>query len=256
MYQPAPSLRDRAVPLAAVILIHLGIGYALLNMSGAGVTLANESGLVIFDVFVPPPPPPPPPPPVVEQQQQAEQAKPKETEGAASPKNIKSKATPVVAPRPRIELPDVSPVIAAVTPSTGAAATTGASDVVGPGTGAGGSGTGTGSGGSGSGSGGGGSGGVPTRPTVIEATKLTSRDYPREAIRAWPRNGRVFVAVRVQLDGRATDCKINRSSGNPGIDADTCRLVMAKVRFTPARDERGRPYVDWYGYVQEPSGRW
>jgi protein TonB len=91
---------------------------------------------------------------------------------------------------------------------------------------------------------------------VIEATKLTSRDYPREAIRAWPRNGRVFVAVRVQLDGRATDCKINRSSGNPGIDADTCRLVMAKVRFTPARDERGRPYVDWYGYVQEPSGRW
>jgi protein TonB len=91
---------------------------------------------------------------------------------------------------------------------------------------------------------------------VIERTKLTSRDYPPEAIRAWPRGGRVFVAVRVQLDGRATDCKINRSSGSPGVDADTCRLVMAKVRFVPARDEQGRPYVDWYGYVQEPSGRW
>jgi hypothetical protein len=31
---------------------------------------------------------------------------------------------------------------------------------------------------------------------------------------------------------------------------------MAKVRFTPARDEQGRPYVDWYGYVQQPAGRW
>jgi len=255
MYQPTPTFRDRAGPLAAVILIHLGIGYALLNLSGAGATLVDESALAIFDLFVPPPPPPPPPP-VIEQQREAQKAKPKKDEGAASPKNIQSKATPVVAPKPRIELPDVTPVIAATTPSTGAAATTGASDVVGPGTGAGGTGTGTGSGGSGSGSGGGGRGGVPSRPTVIESTKLTSRDYPPAAIRAWPRNGRVFVAVRVQLDGRATDCKVNRSSGSPGIDADTCRLVMAKVRFTPARDENGRPYVDWYGYVQEPSGRW
>jgi len=254
MYQPTPTLRDRAGPLAAVILLHLGVGYALLNLSGAGAGLADETGLAIFDVFVPPPPPPPPEP--VEQVEQPQQAKPKADEGAASPKNIRSKATPVVAPEPRIELPDVSPVVAAVKPSTGSEATTGASDVVGPGTGAGGTGTGTGSGGAGSGSGGGGSGGTPTRPTVIESTKLTSRDYPREAIRAWPRGGRVFVAVRVQLDGRATDCKVNRSSGVPGIDADTCRLVMAKVRFTPARDENGRPYVDWYGYVQQPAGRW
>jgi protein TonB len=254
MYRPAPTFRDRAGPMAAVVLLHLGIGYALLHLSGATTRAMPDSGLAIFDIVVPPPAPPPPP--VVEQQREAQDARPKKDEGAASPKNIESKATPVVAPKPRTELPDVSPVIAAVTPSTGSAATTGASDVVGPGTGAGGTGTGTGSGGAGNGSGGGGGGGTPTRPTVIESTKLTSRDYPREAIRAWPRGGRVFVAVRVQLDGRATDCKVNRSSGVPGIDADTCRLVMAKVRFTPARDEQGRPYVDWYGYVQQPAGRW
>ena len=99
-------------------------------------------------------------------------------------------------------------------------------------------------------------GAAAARRAAREATKLTSRDYPPEAIRAWPRGGRVFVAVRVQLDGRATDCKINRSSGSPGVDADTCRLVMAKVRFVPARDEQGRPVVDWYGYVQEMTGRW
>jgi protein TonB len=255
MYRPAPTFRDRAGPLAAVVLLHLGIGYALLNLSGTGAALlGEETGLSVFDVIVPPPPPPPEP--VVEQEEKPQEAKPKNSEGAASPKNIQSRATPVVAPEPRIEHPAPSPVVAATKPSTGSAATTGASDVVGPGTGAGGIGTGTGSGGSGSGSGGGGSGGIPTRPTVIEGTKLTSRDYPPAAIRAWPRGGRVFVAIRVQLDGRATDCKINRSSGNTGVDADTCRLVMERVRFTPARDENGRPYVDWYGYVQEPRGRW
>lgn len=255
MYRPTPTLRERAGPLSAVVLFHIGLGYALLNLSGTGGDgLATQTDLAIFDVISPPPPPPPTP--EVEPQREPQEAKPKQAEGAASPKNIASKATPVVAPSPRIELPAPSPVVAANIPSTGANATSGASDVVGPGTGAGGSGSGTGSGGSGSGRGGGGSGGIPTRPSVIEGTKLTSRDYPPAAIRAWPRGGRVFVAIRVQLDGRATDCKINRSSGSVGVDADTCRLVMAKVRFTPARDENGRPYVDWYGYVQEPSGRW
>ncbi|HEU4877448.1 MAG TPA: hypothetical protein VFT07_06350, partial [Sphingomicrobium sp.] len=195
MYRPAPTFRERAGPMAAVVLLHLGIGYALLHLSGATTRAMPNSGLAIFDVVVPPPAPPPPR--VVEQQREAQDARPKKDEGAASPKNIESKAISVVAPKPRIELPDVSPVVAAVTPATGSAATTGASDVVGPGTGAGGTGTGTGSGGAGSGSGGGGGGGTPTRPTVIESTKLTSRDYPREAIRAWPRGGRVFVAVRV-----------------------------------------------------------
>jgi protein TonB len=258
MYQPTPTLRERAGPLAAVLLIHAAIGYALLNLSGAGRELAERADLAIFDVIVPPPPlaEPPPPPPPVEVRPEPLQAKPEE-EGAAAPENIRSEATPVVAPKPRIVLPAPSPVVTAVKPAQGAGPTHGAGDVVGPGTGAGGTGTGTGSGGSGSGRGGGGvGGGPPSRPLVVEATKLTSRDYPPAAIRAWPRGGRVFVAIRVQLDGRATDCKINRSSGNPGVDADTCRLVMEKVRFIPARDEQGRPYVDWYGYVQEPSGRW
>ena len=71
-----------------------------------------------------------------------------------------------------------------------------------------------------------------------------------------PRVQRVYVAVRVQLDGRATDCKVNRSIGDPAIDAATCRLVEQKVRFRPAVDENGRPYVAWYGYVQYPVGRW
>lgn len=250
MYRPIPSNRDRALTIVAVVLIHAGLAYAFLNLSGTLRTIEEQTDLQIFDIANPPLPP------IVEELPEPEKAKPKEDEGAASAKNIESKATPVVAPKPRVIIPAKPPIVAAPTPNIGAAPTQGASPVPGPGTGAGGTGTGTGSGGSGRGTGGGGTGGTETRPSVIEQTKLTARDYPSGALRAWPRNGRVLVAVRVQLDGRGTDCKINRSSGNRGVDADTCRLVMAKVRFNPARDRDGRAYVDWYGYAQEPVGRW
>lgn len=250
MYRPATSPRDRAATIIAVALIHVGLGYAFLNLSGTLRAIEEQTDLQIFDITNPPPPPP------IVELPQPEKAKPKEEEGAASARNIESKATPVVAPKPRVIVPATPPIVATPTPNTGAAPTQGASPVPGPGTGAGGSGTGTGSGGSGSGTGGGGSGGEGTRPTVIQATTLTSRDYHPSIRRNWPRGGRVFVAVRVQLDGRATDCKINRSIGDPVIDSETCRLVEQKVRFRPALDENGQPTVAWYGYVQYPIGRW
>jgi protein TonB len=178
-----------------------------------------------------------------------EQAKRKE--GAAAPKNIESHASPVVAPKPKIVLPVHNPVVAAPVPKQGSDPSQGAAPVPGPGTGAGGAGTGVGSGGSGTGPGGGGFGGEGTRPSLA-SPYLTGRDYPRSLLEMWPRGARVFVAVRVQIDGRATDCKINRSSGVPGIDMETCRMVETRLRFRPARNGRGEPYVAWYGYVQYP----
>lgn len=249
MYQARPSPRDRAATLALVVGIHAAIGFALITLSGNVREALPEDVVQMFDVVVPLPPPPPP---VVEKLPEPEQAKPKEDEGAASAKNIKSRATPIAAPKPRIQLPIPQPMPATATPNTGSESTQGAS-TPGSGTGAGGQGTGTGSGGSGSGSGGGGSSGG-TRPTVVQSTTLTMRDYSPASRRNWPRGGRVFVAVRVQLDGRATDCKVNRSIGNPSIDAETCRLVESKVRFRPAVDGNGRPYVTWYGYIQAELG--
>ena len=120
-------------------------------------------------------------------------------------------------------------------------------------TGAGGVGTGTGSGGSGRGSGGGGSGGVATRPSVVRG--ITNRDYPDDVSRYWPRGGAVFIAVRVLPNGRATDCKINRSIGIPAIDQWTCRLVEERAVFRPATDASGRPVAAWYGYIQREVGR-
>ena len=248
MYRSRPSPRDRAAALALVVAIHVALGFALVNLSGNVREALPQDVVEMFDVIVPLPPPP-----VVEKLPEPEQAKPKEDEGAASAKNIKSRATPVVAPKPPILLPILQPMPATTTPNTGSDTTQGASNAPGTGTGAGGQGTGTGSGGSGSGSGGGGSGGG-TRPTVVQGTTLTMRDYSAAARRNWPRGGRVFVAVRVQLDGRATECKVNRSIGDPAIDAETCRLVETRVRFRPAVDGNGRPYVTWYGYIQADVG--
>lgn len=244
MYRPQASRRDRLGAIALVIAVHAGLLLALLRANGSIDMGPIQPDLRIFDVTDPPPPPP-----VIEQKAK-EQPKPKEKEGASSPKNIKSQASPVVAPKPRIEMPLKPPVVASPTPAEGTDRTQGASDRPGPGTGSGGVGNGTGSGGAGNGSGGGGSGGgsgprLASRP-------LTERDYPGAMRRNWPPGARVMVAVRVQLDGRATDCKVNQSSGDPLIDAETCRLVQGKLRFRPAVDGDGRPYVAWYGYMQYP----
>ncbi len=253
MYQPAPTLRDRAGSLAAVVLIHLGIGYALLHLSGADVELARQADLAIFDIAVETPPPPPPPPPEIEQQQ-PRQARPKQDEGAASPANIRSRATPVVAPEPRIVLPAPSPIVATTTPATGTAATTGASDVAGPGTGAGGAGTGTGSGSGGAGDGGGARGLGESRARLLTPA-LTRRDYPDVLYRRWPRGGAIFVIVRVGADGVPLSCRVARSFGDQALDSETCRLAVERFRFEPGRDERGRPVADFFGYRQQDNGR-
>ena len=248
MYEPRLNRRDRAVTLAMVAAIHVTLAFVLINISPAAREQLPEEVVEMFDVTEPPPPPEEE---VVELQPEPEQDAPREEEGAASAENIRSQATPIAAPRPPIQLPIPPPMPVSSTPRQGSDPTQGASDRPGPGTGAGGVGTGTGSGGSGSGTGGGGSGGQGTRPALITPS-LSRRDYPDEVSRFWPRSRDAFVAVavRVQLDGRGTECKINKSSGVPAIDQWTCRLVETRLRFRPATDDRGRPVVAWYGYIQ------
>ena len=247
MYEPRPSTKDRITTFAAVVAIHGALAFVLINISPDARRQLPEEVVEMFDVTEPPPPEEE----LIVEQVQAPDDAPREEEGAASAENIRSQATPVAAPRPPIQLPIPPPLPVSQTPREGSDPTQGASNRPGPGTGAGGAGTGTGSGGSGSGTGGGGSGGQGTRPTLITPS-LSRRDYPPEVARYWPRSREAFVAVavRVQLDGRGTDCKINKSSGVPAIDQWTCRLVETRLRFRPATDDRGRPVVAWYGYVQ------
>ena len=243
MYRSNLDRRDKGGAIAAVIAVHAVLLFALLHISGK-VDLADpQSVLRVFDVGQPPPPPPPPP--------RQQQPKPKEKEGASAPNNIKSEATPVVAPKPKIETPPVQKIVASDTPREGTAPTQGASDVRGPGTGAGGAGSGTGSGAGGSGSGGGGGAAVP----VSLVRGISGRDYPSAIQRSWPRGGVVYLRLRIEPNGRPSRCDVMRSFGNSSIDQWTCSLIMERGQFRPALDARGAPVAAWFGYKQVDISR-
>ena len=241
------SKKERATAVVGVVLVHAGVLAALLTLGGGPQKVIEAiTPLEIFDVLPPPPPPPPPPPVVVETK-----AAPEE-EGAAAPPAKKAEASPVVRPPPKVILVvPPPPVVAAEKPAAGSAPKAGAAPIDGPGSGAGGQGSGTGSGGSGTGPGGGGDGGASNRPSLVSRS-LTQRDYSGGSRRGWPKGKRVLVTFAVELNGRASDCKVFTSSGVPAIDAETCRLVLTRLRFRPARDEAGRPVVARYAYMQYP----
>jgi protein TonB len=248
MYRPELDNRDKGGAMAAVIAVHAGLLFALLNISGR-IDLADpQSAMRIFDVNEVPPPPPPPPP-----LQRVDPAKPKEKEGGSAPKNIKSEATPIVAPKPRIVIPPLPQIAASETPRQGTAPTQGASDVRGPGTGAGGAGTGTGSGSGGSGPGGGGGGGAAVPVSLIRG--ISNRDYPPGVRESWPRGGAIYLRLRIEPDGRPSRCDVMRSFGSQSIDQWTCSLVTQRGVFRPARDARGNPVAAWFGYKQVDIGR-
>jgi protein TonB len=92
---------------------------------------------------------------------------------------------------------------------------------------------------------------VPTRPQngVVPAPAPALSSQPRW-IKGGPKDsdnrrgqyqGDVLVQFTVQPNGRVSNCGTFRSSGNPQLDAMTCRVVTDRARFVPARDVRGRP---------------
>jgi protein TonB len=241
-YRTDISTRDRSGAIAAVIAIHAALLFAFLHMSGK-IDLTDTQGVLrVFNVNQPPPPPPPPPP------QLRERPKPKEKEGGSAPKNIKSEATPVVAPRPQIVVPPVPQIAATETPRLGTAPTQGASNVRGPGTGAGGVGTGTGSGAGGTGPGGGGEGAV--EPPHLVTPVLSGRDIPHILIAQWPREATVFLRLRVDPRGYVSQCIVDRGTGVAAIDSAICNLAYARLRFRPALNGSGQAVAGWFGYAQ------
>jgi protein TonB len=242
MYRSDLNARDKGGAIAAVIAIHAGLLLALLHLSG-NVDLADPQGtLSIFNLSQPPPSPPPPP-------QRKLQPKPKEKEGGSAPRNIKSEATPVAAPKPKIVIPPVPQIAAAETPRQGTAPTQGASAVRGPGTGAGGAGTGTGGGAGGNGPGGGGDNGV-AEPPRLATPVLTGRDFPRDMLDRWPGGATVFLRLRVDARGFVGECTVDRGTGVPAIDSTMCNLAHDRLRFRPALNRSGQAVAGWFGYAQ------
>lgn len=240
-YRTDINSRDRSGAIAAVVAIHALLLFAFLHLSGRMPLAAPENPLSIINIGQAPPPPPPP--------QQRQQPKQKEREGGSAPKNIRSQATPVVAPKPRIETPPVQPIIASETPRQGVAPTQGASDVRGPGTGAGGTGIGTGSGAGGSGPGGGGDGGIANPPRLATPV-LRGRDFPPYMLGEWPPGATVFLRLRVDARGMVSQCFVDRGTGVPPIDSQVCNIARDRLRFRPAVDRSGQAVAGWFGYAQ------
>ena len=209
---------------AAVALIHVALGYALIFGLGVDFRRTIEAPLRIISIAIPPPPAPEPSVPAPVRRT--------EREGRAAPPSLKARPTPVVAPRRERR----SPIAAAPQPKpapTGSAVTAGAS-IPGTGTGAGGRGSGAGSGGGGSGTGGGGA-----RRAQRISGSFDYSDHPDRGLT--DRVETVAVRFLVGADGRVRDCAVTRSSGNPRVDSTTCRLIEQRFRYRPATDAGGNP---------------
>jgi periplasmic protein TonB len=240
-YRTDIDARDRSGAIAAVVGIHVLLLMAFLHLSGKMPLPAPENPLSVIDIGSTPPPPAPP--------ARRQQAKLKEKEGGSAPKNIRSEATPVMAPKPQIETPPVQPIVASETPREGTAPTQGASDVRAPGTGAGGTGAGTGSGAGGTGPGGGGDGGVANPPRLATPV-LRGRDLPPYMLDEWPRGATVFLRLRVDARGFVGECFIDRGTGAPPIDSQICSIARDRLRFRPAMNRSGQAVAGWFGYAQ------
>ncbi len=216
---------DKAKAIAAVVAVHAALAGILLGGLNVQIVRHVVDNLKTIDIRLPPPPPakPPNPPPKPHQAKQ----------GAGAPAK-RAEPSPVVAPKPRIPTP--SPLPAAAVAGAGNATSSGAASA----------GTGTGAGGAGNGPGGGGDYSKFTPAQRI--SKIPDREYRRLAATGI-RNGSVGIVIKVNTDGRVSNCRIAQSSGDGYADTTMCQLAQQYVRFRPARDPDGHPVaqdVTWY----------
>jgi protein TonB len=230
--------RERAVALAAVVVVQLAFGLALLRGLHVDVGRSGElvQRLIEITLAKPPPPPPPPPPVPVKPAQKPHQA--------SAPKAEPQKLGGSPGPKPAHAPPSVTPVVPVrpTAPPSGGGTGTGPAIGGGAGGGAGGTGYGAGQGGG----------------TDLELVSgdITPRDYPKHLGNAGV-GGTVSVSFTVLTNGRATGCRVTRSSGVPELDALTCAIIVRRFLFRPATDRYGRPVSEVIDWDQDwvPHGR-
>ena len=220
-YRADPSRPDRAKAIAGVAVVYaVLVGAALLVPSDSPLRVENDPTVLIDVKEIPEPQPPP-----VE-----DPGKAKEEEGAAGKK---AEPTPVVAPKPAIEVPAKPPIVAAPIAGAGSATTAGAA-TTGTGPGAGGSGSGRGGGGSG-----GGGGGIGSDAKLLGGN---SAKLPARILRGFAADrGYGYLLLTISEEGRVSDCSVMQTTGSGDVDQALCNLMIGRSRWSPARDTQGRP---------------
>lgn len=90
--------------------------------------------------------------------------------------------------------------------------------------------------------------GVPAPPGVSGPTRARANlnsyfsvdDYPAAALRG-NEQGTTGFRLNIGPNGRVTECSVTSSSGSTALDEATCRIIMSRARYTPARDSAGNP---------------
>lgn len=234
-FSGASAKNDKLKSATVVVLIHVVVGYVILNafdIRPGDVITSSLSRLNMVDFSIPP----------VVADEQSKQATP---EGAASAANLKKTSAPREAPKRIIEIPQPKPLLAAPTAGKGSEKDAGATITPGPGTGVGGVGSGFGSGNNGNGTG----GGSMTSRAKLVGGMITNADYPKSAT-ATRQGGSVTAHFTFGVDGHAKKCRVVKSSGNSDIDATTCRLTEQRFRYEPARNKLRHPISDVTGWQQ------
>ena len=227
-----PPRRVKLGVIVLVALLHILAILALIRAFAPDFTAqAVETISRTLTVTITAPPPP-----------SAPQAEPKPA-GAAGEAGKKAVPREVRAEKPKVEIAKVPAPRAS---STGSADTSGARDS-GSGTGAGGAGSGTGSGVGGTGEGGGAS-----KPVHISGRIDKASDFPIPPGGREARIGKaVILALTISPEGRATACRIYKSSGLPDTDEVTCRLAKERLRFKPALNAAGEPVAATFYWQQK-----
>jgi protein TonB len=241
MYAANLKTRDKSSAGLAALAIQAGLIVAFLNLAGSPQTSDTQVPMPLVDVSTPTPPPP---------RVEPQSSRPRQKGGAAAPKNIVSRATAVVSPRPVVQTPVIKTIPAAAIPREATDPTQGAARVRGPGTGLGGNGNGSGSG-SGEGNGrGSGDGGIAAEPPRLASPVLNGYDFPPAIIEQWPRAATVFLRLRIDARGYVSECLVDRGTNVPAIDSAMCNTAHERLRFRPALDRSGQAVAGWFGYAQ------
>jgi protein TonB len=72
---------------------------------------------------------------------------------------------------------------------------------------------------------------------------IRDSDYPRGAFERGI-SGTVSLRFVVAPTGRVSECGVTRSSGSRELDETTCRLILRRFRYRPARDAQGQPIAE------------
>lgn len=69
---------------------------------------------------------------------------------------------------------------------------------------------------------------------------FSTDDYPPGALREG-REGVTKISWQINEQGRVENCQVVNSSGSPDLDETSCRLIVRRGKYAPAKDQNGQP---------------